>query len=62
MPFKDHLTVKQLSELTGTHPDTLRDWAKKRKLPHLKWGSRYLFHKDILKDMEIKAIVEKLEI
>jgi len=32
------LNVKEMSEILGLHPETVRDWAREGRLPHVRIG------------------------
>jgi excisionase family DNA binding protein len=47
---KGLLTVQQVAEALGSHPQTIYSWVTEGKLPHVRVGSRVKFDGQVLAD------------
>jgi excisionase family DNA binding protein len=47
---KGLLSVKQVAEALGSHPQTIYSWVTEGKLPHLRIGSRVKFDGHVIAD------------
>ncbi|MBA2937046.1 helix-turn-helix domain-containing protein [Paenibacillus sp. CGMCC 1.16610] len=44
------LTVKEVAEILGVSSDKIYEMARKKQIPHIKVGSRVIFHEDVLNE------------
>jgi excisionase family DNA binding protein len=44
------LNVKDLAEILGLHPETVRDWAREGRLPHVRIGYAIKFDRHRIAD------------
>lgn len=47
---KGLLTVQQVAEALGSHPQTVYSWVAEGKLPHVRVGSRVKFDGNVIAD------------
>ena len=47
---KGLLSVKQLAEALGSHPQTIYGWVTDGQLPHIRVGSRLKFDGNVIAD------------
>lgn len=47
---KGLLSVKQVAEALGSHPQTIYSWATEGRLPHVRVGSRVKFDGHVIAD------------
>lgn len=53
------LTAKQLAEKLQTDPETIRRWARERKIPYIRVGREYRFeYNEVIETLKQRPIYE----
>jgi excisionase family DNA binding protein len=56
--MQNHITVSELAKITGFSANRIYIMAREKRLPHMKFGHRIFFPKNILQSLTIKPITK----